>query len=61
MTLSTLRREFPPFAGLSPLGDLDLELVGVGEIPARDAEAAGRHLLDGRPLGIAVGQRLEPF
>ena len=51
--------ELSPFAGLGPLGDLDLQLVGVGQIPACDAEAARRDLLDRRSLGIAVGQRLE--
>ena len=51
--------QFSPFAGLGPLGDFDLQLVGVGEVPARDAEAAGGDLLDRRSLGIAVGEWLE--
>src|SRR5580692_9132738 len=54
-----LAGQFAPFTGLGPLGDLDLQLVGVREVPARDAEAARRHLLDGRTLGIAIRHRLE--
>jgi len=45
------------FAGLGALGHLDLEFAGVGEVLARDAEAAGGHLLDGGVLGVAVGHR----
>ena len=49
------------FARLRALRNLDLQLVGVGQIPDRDAEPAGRDLLDRRPLRVAVGQRLEPL
>ena len=47
--------ELTPLARLRALGNLDLQFVGVGEIPARHTEAAGSHLLDGRPLRILVG------
>src|SRR3546814_11621673 len=40
-------------AGLGALGHLDLDVVGVGEVPRRDPEAPRRHLLDGAaPLGV---------
>ena len=45
-------------AGLGALGHLDLQVVGVGEVLRRDAEAPGRDLLDRRaPLRVvqAVG------
>ncbi|MNY54649.1 hypothetical protein D3C86_1905440 [compost metagenome] len=38
---------------------LDLNLVSIDEIVARDAEAAGRHLLDGTAAKIAVRIRCE--
>src|SRR5947208_1376316 len=47
------------FTRLGALGDLDLHFVGVDQIFGRDAEAAGRDLLDGRAHRIAVGERLE--
>src|SRR5690606_25153386 len=47
-------------AGLRALRHLDLELVGVREIPDRDAEAAGRDLLDRGAARVAGRQRLEP-
>ena len=47
------------FAGLGALRHLDLHHVGVDEVLRRHAEAARRHLLDGRAHRIAVGQRLE--
>lgn len=40
--------QFASLAGLRPLSDLDLQLVGVREIPARHAEATARDLLDCR-------------
>ena len=49
------------FARLRALRNLDLQLVGVGQIPDRHAEAAGGDLLDRRALRVAVGQRLEPL
>ena len=48
-------------AGLRALRHLDLQVVGVDQVVARDAEAAGGDLLDRRPLRVAVGQRLEPL
>ena len=39
--------ELASLAGLCALGDLDLDFVGVDEVLSGDAEAAGRHLLDG--------------
>ena len=53
--------QLAPFARLRALRNLDLQLVGVGEIPDRDAEAARGDLLDRRALRVAVGQRLEPL
>src|SRR5690606_23943633 len=47
-------RELAALAGLRALGDLDLQLVGVGQIPDGDPEAARCDLLDGRTLGVAV-------
>ena len=44
-------------AGLGALRHLDLDVVGVDEVLARDAEPAGRDLLDRRPLRVAAGQR----
>ena len=46
------------FAGLCALRHLDLHHVGIDEIFRRHAEPAGRHLLDRRAHGIAVGHRL---
>ncbi len=58
-------RKFAAFTRLGPLGDFDLDFVGIGEIPARDSEATARDLLDRRPLRVHVGHRLaiaaEPF
>ena len=47
-------RQFAAFAWLSALRDLDLQFVGVGEIPRRNAEATRGNLLNGRALGVAV-------
>ena len=53
MMSSTLRPgSSPPSPGLAALGDLDLQFVGVGEVPDGDAEPARGHLLDGRTPGI---------
>ena len=49
--------ELAAFAGLGPLRHLDLQLVGVDEIVAGDAEAARRHLLDGAAPQVAVRVR----
>src|SRR6185436_5489762 len=48
-------------AGLGALRHLDLQLVGVDEVLAGDAEAARGHLLDGAALRVAVGHRQEPL
>ena len=41
-------------ARLGALGHLDLQFLGVDQVVAGDAEAAGRHLLDGAVLRVAV-------
>ena len=48
-------RQLATLAGLGPLGDLDLEVVGVDEVLARDAEACRGDLLDGAAPQVAVG------
>ena len=53
-------RQLATLAGLCALGHLDLQVVAVDEVLARHAEAAGRHLLDGRTAEVAVGVGLEP-
>ena len=53
--------EFAAFAGLGALRDLDLDFVGVDEVFAGDAEAAGGDLFDGGALAVAVGHRDEAF
>ena len=46
-------RQLAALAGLGPLRHLDLDVVGVGEVFRRHAEAAGRELLDRRAaLGV---------
>ena len=47
-------RQLPAFAGLGPLDDLDLQLVGVGQVVDGHPEAAGGHLLDRGAAGVAV-------
>ena len=42
------------FAGLGALRHLDLQILGVDEVLARDAEARRRHLLDGAVPRVAV-------
>src|SRR5581483_455025 len=51
-------RQLAAFAGLGALRDLDLHHVGIDQIFRRDAEAAGRDLLDGGTHRVAIGQRL---
>src|SRR5690606_19918662 len=51
--------ELAALAGLRALRHLDLELIGVREIPDRDAEASGCDLLDRRAARVAGRQRLE--
>src|SRR5206468_1355948 len=47
--------QLPAFAGLGALRHLDLDLVGVDQILAGHAEAAGRDLLDRAAAPVAVG------
>src|SRR5439155_17142377 len=47
-------------AGLRALGDLDLELVGAGEVGRRHPESAGRDLLDAGIEALAVRARRVP-
>ena len=54
-------REFAAFPGLGALGHLDLQFVGVGQVPDGDSEPPGGHLLDGRTLRIAGRQWDVPF
>ncbi len=54
-----LAGELTAFAGLGALGHLDLDVVGVGQVFRRDAEAAGGNLLDRRTLRVAVLHRQE--
>ena len=51
--------ELAPLPGLGPLGDLDLDVVGVDQVLRGHPEAAGRHLLDGTPPQVAVAVRGE--
>lgn len=53
--------QLTPFTRLGTLRDLDLMLVGVGEVPGGDPEPAAGDLLDRGPLAVAVRQRREPF
>ena len=53
--------QFAAFAGLGTLRDLDLDFVGIDQILAGDAEAAGGDLFDGGALAIAVRHGLESF
>ena len=46
--------QLPAFARLGPLGHLDLQVVGVDEIFAGDAEARRGDLLDRAPARVAV-------
>ena len=49
--------ELASFTRLGSLGDLDLELIGIGQIPHGDTEATRGHLFDGRALGISTRER----
>ena len=55
--IDLVARELAALAGLGALGDLDLEVVGVHEVLARDPEAARGHLLDGAAAQVAVRVR----
>ena len=50
-------RQLPAFTGFRALDDLDLQLVGVGQVLDGHAETAASHLLDSGPLRVAVRQR----
>ncbi len=50
--------QFAAFAGLGALRDLDLDFIGVDEVFAGHAEAAGGHLFDGGAFAVAVRQRV---
>ncbi len=50
--------QLPSLARLRALRHLDLQLLGIDEVFARHAEAAGGHLLDGAVLRVTVWQRL---
>ena len=50
--------ELAALAGLGALRDLDLELVGVGEVVHGHAEAPGRHLLDRRAPLVLEARRV---
>ena len=50
-----LAGQLAALAGLGPLGDLDLQVVGVDQVLAGHAEAARGHLLDGAAAQVAVG------
>ena len=47
-------RQLAALARLGALGHLDLQVVGVHQVLAGDAEATRRHLLDGRAAQVAV-------
>ena len=47
------RRELTALTGLGTLGEFDLDVVGLGEVEARDTESTRGHLLDRTaPLGV---------
>ena len=54
------RRQLAALAGLGALGELDLDVVGVRQVHARDAEPAGGDLLD-RAAALGVEQAVEVF
>ena len=61
MFLSTfLPGNSPPSPGFAPWEIFDLDLIGIGQVFDRHAEAARRNLLDRRSLGVTVFQRREP-
>ncbi len=59
--IDLLPGQLAAFAGLGALGHLDLELLGVDQVMAGDAEPAGGDLLDGAVLRVAVRQRHVAF
>jgi len=48
----TLWRQLPALAGLGALGDLDLQLLGAGEVIGGDPEAPGGHLAHARAAAV---------
>ena len=53
--------KFSPFARLRPLRNLDLQFIGIREVPTGHTESARGDLLDGRSLRVPVGLRLKAF
>ena len=51
-------RQLPALARLGPLGHLDLQDLGVGQVLDGHAEPGAGHLLDAAVERVAVGQRL---
>ena len=56
-----LARQLSALAGLGPLGDLDLKIVGVDQVLAGHPETARGHLLDRAPSQVAVLVGREPL
>ena len=52
-------RKLAALTGFGALGHLDLDVGAVGQVVAGDAEASGRHLLDGAAAPITVGIALK--
>ena len=55
--INLLAGQLTPFARLGALGHLDLQLFGVYQVLAGDAESARSDLLDRAILRVTVGQR----
>ncbi|CDL21927.1 conserved hypothetical protein [Klebsiella pneumoniae IS53] len=53
-----ITRQLATFTRFRPLGDFDLDDVGIDQVGWRDAEAAGRDLLDARHFISAVARRV---
>lgn len=51
--LNFLAGQLATLTGLGALRNLDLQLIGVGEVVSRHAKAAAGDLLDGAALGVA--------
>src|SRR5438034_10677317 len=58
--IDLVSRQLAAFARLGALSHLDLKLIGVDQIFARDAEARRRNLFDSARSGIAVRIRNVP-
>ena len=53
-------RQFTPLTRFCPLRNLDLDLVGIGQIKNGHSKSPRGNLFDRRSPGIPIGQRLEP-